>query len=140
MNGCRRPQRGYTLLEVLVAFAILGMTLAVLFRIFAAGVGNVGAAAEYAQAVIVGEARLATPIDGTRIETGVSQGTDLGKFRWTRRISEQPLSESDVAAQPLVSAYRINVAVEWPAGRTTRAIELETLRVAGARDDAGLRR
>jgi len=135
-----RQQHGYTLLEVLVAFAILGMALAVLFRIFSAGVNNVGVASDYVQAVVIGEARLESLASEPVLEPGMSQGIALGKFHWTRTISRELLPELALPEQSTVTGYRINVAVAWPAGRNTRQIELETLRIADARDRTGARR
>jgi general secretion pathway protein I len=136
----RRQQCGYTLLEVLVAFAILGMSLAVLFRIFSAGVNNVGVASDYAQAVVIGEARLESLASEPALEPGISQGVALGKFHWTRTISQEFLPELNMPEQSTIASYRINVAVAWPTGRNTRQIELETLRVADTRNRAGMRR
>ena len=45
-------QRGYSLIEVLVAFTILAMALTVLLKIFSAGLRNVDAASEYGVEVI----------------------------------------------------------------------------------------
>ena len=56
----RKRSRGYTLVEVLVAFMIMALALTVLLRIFASGVRNVSVSSEYAQAVLIGESRLAT--------------------------------------------------------------------------------
>jgi len=52
--------QGYSLIEVLVAFTILALTLTVLFRIFSGGLRNVDAAADYAMAVLVAEGKLGT--------------------------------------------------------------------------------
>ena len=51
--------RGYTLVEVLVAFVILAMTLTVLLRIFSGGVRNIAVSADYARAVLIAESQLA---------------------------------------------------------------------------------
>lgn len=140
MNRRAGRQDGYTLLEVLVAFAILGMSLAVLFRIFSAGVNNIGVASDYVQAVVIGEARLESLASEPVLEPGTSQGVALGKFHWTRTISQELLPELGMPERSTIASYRINVAVAWPAGRDTRQIELETLRLADLRDRTRVRR
>ena len=46
----RSPQCGFSLLEVLVAFAILSVSLGVLLQVFATGLRNVGMADDYSRA------------------------------------------------------------------------------------------
>ena len=80
----RRRSRGYTLIEVLVAFVILAMALTVLLRIFSGGVRNVAVSSDYAKAVLIAESRLATAgIDDT-LAPGETDGIENGRFRWTR--------------------------------------------------------
>ena len=46
-------QRGFTLLEVLVAFALLGLTLGVILQVFSGGLHNAAEAGNYIQAAII---------------------------------------------------------------------------------------
>jgi prepilin-type N-terminal cleavage/methylation domain-containing protein len=54
------PVRGFSLLEVLVAFVILSLVATALFRLFSGALQNVSAADEYTRAVLVAESVLAT--------------------------------------------------------------------------------
>lgn len=126
----RRPdrQRGYTLVEVLVAFVILAMALTVLFRIFSTGLKNVDAASGYAEAVVIAESRLGAPGLDEALVPGVAEGVESGGYTWTRTIERyEPAYRPDVP--PPLPAYRIGIAVEWPAGRGTRRIEMATVRL-----------
>ena len=53
---CTNRQSGFSLLEVLVAFAILSMSLGVLYQAFSNSLRNVGASGDYSRAMIIGEA------------------------------------------------------------------------------------
>lgn len=59
MKRLASGQRGFSLLEVLVAFAILSIALGVLLQIFATGMRNVGLSEEYSQAALYAESILA---------------------------------------------------------------------------------
>jgi len=53
-----KHQQGFSLIEILVAFVILAMSLTVIFRIFSGGLRNVALSEDYAQAVLVAESQL----------------------------------------------------------------------------------
>ncbi|HMB72394.1 MAG TPA: prepilin-type N-terminal cleavage/methylation domain-containing protein, partial [Gammaproteobacteria bacterium] len=97
MQRASGSQYGYTLIEVLVAFAILAMTLTVLYRIFAAGLNNVGASSEYLQAVQIAEARLEATGVNEALQAGRIEGIELEKFRWTQSVTETPLAGTESA-------------------------------------------
>jgi len=124
MNGNRRPQAGYSLIEVLVAFAILAMALTVLLRVFSGGLRNVDAAAQYAEAVTVADAMLASPGVIEPLVPGVIDGEAAGGYAWTRTIEAVESSDSE-----LVTPYRIAVSVEWRAGAAQRRVEFATVRL-----------
>ena len=50
---CTNRQSGFSLLEVLVAFAILSMSLGVLYQAFSNSLRNVGASGDYSRAMII---------------------------------------------------------------------------------------
>ena len=54
------PVRGFSLLEVLVAFVILSLVATALFRLFSGALQNMSAADDYTKAVLVAESALAT--------------------------------------------------------------------------------
>lgn len=123
-----RGNSGFTLIETVVALAILGLGLAVLFRVF----GDVldrdfqseskATAASLAQSL---EARLGQDLP---IAPGLSSGAFGNGYHWQVEIS--PYGEArDRVAWP-ISPYQILITVSWPFGAGERSITLTTLGLA----------
>jgi len=128
-------QRGFSLLEVLVAFVILALVATALFRLFGGALGNAGVAEDASRAVLIAQSRL----DAARGELrgGSTSGTEQDRYEWTTRI--EPWEAPDAAAaQPNVAPlltptqlFRITVQVKYPgAGGRERALELSSLKLA----------
>jgi len=130
-------QSGYSLIEVLVAFSILAMALTVLLKIFSAGLRNVDAASEYAQAVSIADAELAVPGVLEPLQPGITEGEEDGGYYWVRDVSEfRPVNRPDYVDTPVLP-YLISVEVTWSAGRGERTVRLETIRIGAAGTVAG---
>ena len=125
----RRRLQGYTLIEVLVAFVIMALALTVLLRIFSGGVRNVAVSADYAQAVLIAESRLATAgIDDT-LAPGETDGVENGRFRWTRVVTDYEPAFDYRSTIKGLHAYHVTISVTWPNGDKERRVELNTVRL-----------
>lgn len=126
----KRRSQGYTLIEVLVAFMILVLSLSVLLRIFSGGVRNLSLSAQYSHAVLIAESELAAANTPDTLVPGTSEGITGDAFRWTRTVSEyQPAGQRLPGAIPL-PAYQVDVTVEWDRAGKTRSVSLSGLRLA----------
>lgn len=127
----RRRCRGFTLLEVLVAFLVLSLSLGVLMRIFSQSLGNIGAAADHSHALAVAESVLAGAGVETPLADGESDGADDRGYRWQLRMAQQVGDESAETAAAGVALYRVEVAVKAPAGEGDKPlVTLSSLRLA----------
>jgi len=125
----RKRSRGYTLVEVLVAFMIMALALTVLLRIFSNGVRSVAVSSDYAQAVLIGESRLATAGVDDMLAPGETSGVDGKEFSWTRRVVEyQPAADYSTYVKG-TRAYYVTVTVTWPNGDKQRSIDLSTVKL-----------
>ena len=125
----RRRSRGYTLIEVLVAFVIMAMALPVLLKIFSGGVRNVAVSSDYAKAVLIAESRIATAgIDDT-LAPGETGGIEKGRFRWTRVVTDYEPTSSYRSTVKGLHAYHVTVTVSWPNGDKERQVEINTVRL-----------
>jgi len=114
--------RGFTLLEVLVALAILGLAIVTLMQLSSQGLRLLSLSDDYQQAVLVAD-RIARSTDALR--EGVVGGRE-GRFLWERRVALVPVAEElTPGAGPRPRLYALSVAVRWGSHRT---LELASLR------------
>ena len=119
--------RGFSLLEVLVAFAILALSLGVLMQIFSATTRNVGVGADYTRALVLAESLLATAGETAPLAEPLREGRTRG-LRW--RLASTPLGEPAGASE--VVPYRVSVTVRWRSAARDRSLTLDTLRLERA--------
>lgn len=123
-------QGGFSLLEILVAFAILALALGVLLRIFG-GAGRIaGLAGNYARAVVIAESLLAAADTETPLQPGETNGDIDAVFHWIMRVSPYQGEENVSFAENLpVTPYQVALSVAWEEGDEPRSFELTTLRL-----------
>jgi len=125
-------QRGFTLIEVVVAFVLLAAVLGVGFQIFSTGLSRTGALEERSRALAVAQSQLgAAGVEETLKEGTTSGESEDRRYQWTRTITKT--TEGVDPSKPAPSAYalyRIDVVVTWTGsdGRP-QALPLSTLGV-----------
>lgn len=125
----RRSQGGFSLLEVLVAFAILAVSLGVLLGIFSRATIATIASAQYSQAATLAESLLTLVGHEVALEEGaVSGGTESG-FSWELTMLEVDLADEFPTTTLSVRAYRVNVTVLWFDAGRPRRLALSTLKL-----------
>jgi general secretion pathway protein I len=127
----RRPEEGgFLLLEVLVAFVIASLALAVLFQGAVAGMRASDLAGRYEQAVTRARSHLAAMGDrASRLVPGTQSGDDGSGYHWSVRV--EPAAALSLAGPPArqVVLYRVSVTESWGTGEARRrAVQLTTVR------------
>jgi general secretion pathway protein I len=118
-------------LEVLVAFAIMAISLGVLMNIFAQSARTTILASQYSRAASLAEARLnAVGTAEIPLEEGTFSGDPEGGIAW--EVSIFPISLGDeFTLEPLTTPYRVNATALWQDGGQVRSVTLSTLRLSG---------
>lgn len=127
-----RGQRGYTLIEVIVAFAVLGIALMLLLGTLSNGTRQVRWAADSGRAALHARSLL----DGIGIDVPIVPGRSTGEFedgryRWSLTIApfvdpELPPALSGLAQQQL---FEIALDVDWGEGTPRERLQVHTLRL-----------
>ena len=129
-------ERGFTLLEVLVAFIIAAMALAVLYRGAIGGTVSARVAGQYEEAVSRARSRLAAIGTGTALVAGEQSGDDGGGFAFHTRIT--PTQSATPPAGPIKPGtllpvlYAISVDITWGTAADARHVQLDTQRLGFA--------
>jgi general secretion pathway protein I len=118
-------EAGFTLVEVIAAFAILALSFSVLMSAMSDGLRRSGGAAIEAEAGSLVQSLLARAGTETPLKAEETTGQTDGGLRW--RLTMTPSGEAE-AASP-VAAFRVTAEVFWRDGFRHRSLALSTLRL-----------
>lgn len=130
---CRRHgarKQGFTLIEVVIALAILGVGLTVIIELFSGGLRLGRASVEYTKAVNFARMKM----EEIAIKPNIQEGTDEGEFdptyRWQVEIKKMDLlsAQKDRDLNPPVELFQVKVNVLWKSGSKERSAIFETYR------------
>ncbi len=124
-----KKNSGFSLLEVLVAFAVLAISLGVVMRVFSASVRGALISEQYSRAMIVAESRLAAAIGKEELDEGVASGETEDGYRWQVEIEPYVLEEGVDDLRLRVKPYEVVASVSWTDGKAEREFALTTLRL-----------
>ena len=121
----RRPgsaDGGFALLEVLVAFAIAALALAVLFRVGIDGLVAARVAGHMDEALAHARSRLAAACHGARLTPGTTEGKDGSDFAWRTQVQVADSvgisrgSAEDPGPGLRATLYAVQVTIGWGSG------------------------
>lgn len=123
-----RAVRGFSLLEVLVAFSITAVSLGLIFQVYAKGVRSVVLAEEYAEALAIAEAKLAGASVPDAWHGLAKQGTENDRYDWAIRVEDYLLEEQGADLQSSYALQSVDVAVSWQSRGRAHQVALQTLK------------
>lgn len=117
---------GFSLIEVLVALAILSLAFAVLISAISRGLEASRRSEAEAGAAQVAQNLLATLGITDTVKLGDTRGTDSDRYSW--RIHVEPFDGNVEYASRDIKAAKVTITVDWLDNEKSRSFTLSTLR------------
>ena len=128
-------QAGFSLLEVVVAFAILALSLGLLIQVFSQAMNTTALSGTYSRAATLAEARLNSVGVEIDLEPGTHSGEPEEGLGW--QVSIEPYDLGEVPWEPALEPLMVTALVFWEEALGRRQIVLSTLRLADSSGDLG---
>ena len=126
----RKAEGGFTLLEVVVALAIMAVGFVTVLQMFSGGVKSVDLSDQYLRAITLAGSKL-SELEIKNFETEKLSGIfeNEERFRWEVNITPYESDLNEEGSDPLLS--KINLTVLWEDVGKTRKVELATIQLNG---------
>jgi len=124
-------QKGFSLLEILIAFSILAISLGILLKIFSAGINTAVVSEDYTAAVQIAESLMAKTGLESPLQAGEDSGTENDKYEWQVLVTPYLFNPDNLDEMTITSTlFKVKVVVNWDIEKTKRRqIELTTLKL-----------
>jgi general secretion pathway protein I len=123
--------KGFTLIEVVVALAILGVALTVIIELFSGGLRLARASMEYTKAVNYARIKMEEIAVKPVVNEGTEEGVSEDKtFRWQMGVKKVDLLAIDksIDYKPPIELFRVKIDVFWKSGSKERSTSVESLK------------
>jgi general secretion pathway protein I len=133
----RQGYTGFTLIEVLVAVAILGVGLTVIIELFSGGLRLGRASEEYTQAVNYARTKLEETAIKPVLEEGIEEGSFNDTFRWqvdVKKVNLLPVEDKQ-DFKPPAQFFQVQIDVIWKSGAKERSTRIESYRTIKPKED-----
>jgi general secretion pathway protein I len=124
-------QKGFTLLETLVALSVLAISLGVTYQVFSSALQGSTLADDYAQASMYADSHLAEIGQSVNSKTGVTEGSYNERYHWKLEVKPLDVASSKPVVET-VKRYQVVLNVYWQTGNKQRSIRAMTFRLASA--------
>jgi general secretion pathway protein I len=127
----RNGNRGFTLLEVLIAMMILTISIVVIFQLFSGGLRSAKLSDGYTRAIFHARAKMEATLLAETLMEGETEGIIEEDYRW--RLSIAPIvSEegSEILTKSLETLFQLTVDIIWTDGERERTFTIRTLHMA----------
>ena len=123
--------RGFTLLELVIAFVVFALALGALMEVNASSLRAARRSAQMTEAALLAKSKLdefgvGVELDEGR-ENGRFEGTDFSWELDVRKEEPPPTATGVIEAVP-VDLYRLDLTVRWQEGRDDRRAKFATMR------------
>jgi prepilin-type N-terminal cleavage/methylation domain-containing protein len=125
MKKLKIHQSGFTLLEILVSIAIVGIAVTIVFQLFSANLRAISVSEDYASAIARAEEKMREILDDEKLSDKSWSETTEDGYRIDYSISKV-LEEKTENLQ--VEAFQIDLSIHWTTGMKNRSMKLSTIK------------
>jgi general secretion pathway protein I len=132
----RKLDKGFTLIEIVVALAILGIGLTAIIELFSGGLRLGKTSEDYTKAVGYGRMKMEEIISQQNIEEGSDEGDFDKTFHWQVDIKKIDLLPADKPTDLKlpIDLFQVKVNILWKSGSKERSTILETYKTGKSGD------
>lgn len=125
----RRSERGFTLLEVMVAFLILSLSMGALMRIVSQSIRALDSAEQHQVALQLAESKLVEVLAQLRWDSrGKDEGRLSGRYRWKSKVERYQFSNQQAGESYSITPWLVQVSVSWGL-QPNEQVSLSTVRL-----------
>lgn len=129
----QRHGRGFTLLEVLLAFVVFALSFAIVLEILGGSMRSSVRSREFTQAALIGQSVMDLVGSEIPVQEGAYSGDSPGGYRWQLVISSyQPRHDNDRALELAELSgtllYWVDLDVEWGEEPRFRDVRFSTVK------------
>ena len=141
-TGMARAARGFTLIEVMVAFAVLALALTLLLGTLSGAAKQVRWADDAGRAALHAQSLLDQTGVGEALQPGQSDGEfEDGRYRWSLQV--EPWRDQGAQNAALIDPgasrlMRLTLVVQWGDGGPRQQLQLQSLRLVAPDPRAAL--
>jgi general secretion pathway protein I len=128
-DGRLRRRAGFTLLEVVVAMAIVGLGVVTLLEIFSLGLRLGARSSEDTESMAYGRQVMDEVLARRNLDEGASEGNFQNRGRWQLRVQKVNEPEQTLSLGSAWELKEVSVGVRLTDGSREREVELKTLRL-----------
>ena len=132
-NNVGQGSRGFTLLEVMLAFVIFALSFATVLEVMAGSMRSVRRATEDTEVALFAQSIM--DLVGTEIPIVESEfsGTGMDRYNWRLGIYLYSSGEADIETQELaelsgIELYWVDLEIDWETGRRPRNTHFSTIK------------
>lgn len=132
----KNQSRGFTLLEVMLAFVIFALSFATVLEIMAGSMRSVRRASDDTEVALLAQTLMDLVGTEVPIEEGGYSGTSMDRYHWEMGISlydaggessETGANTQELAEMSGIELYRVDLYVDWETGRQQRELHFSTI-------------
>jgi len=120
---------GFTLLEVMVSMAILGIALTCILQLFSGGLDSVKRSGEYTEALLYAKGKMDEVISSGDLTEGEESGEfDNENYKWHIEIKPAEFREEEEYKNLPLKICELTLRVSWLGDGKEKNIEINTLK------------